>query len=183
MKPSFLLLLLALMPSCDQPPPATTAAPAVPKINWDAPVAVKYRIQVGDAISNPQTVTIVTRPRLVDGFQLTYHYPDYLKLPDKTEPSYGEIAAYAGTTVSLKGKINRPVKLASIKFDGQPAAAPGAQLVKEGDDQFLTWSITLTPGMDSAWSYELEDDFGIKSLPLDSRIRTTNDLEIGRAHV
>ena len=57
--------------SCEQKVADIEPKPTgAPKINWDSPVPVSYRIQVGDAISTPQKVTLVTRPRLVDGFQI-----------------------------------------------------------------------------------------------------------------
>ena len=161
MKLRYVALPLLALAACDHEtaPPAGQAGEArnpKGKIDWDRPAG--GQLHPGTLQGHQQSADgkIVLGPALNDTFQVTYDYPDYTGLPDKTEANYGEIRAVAGTEVKLKGELTRPVQKAEIKLDERPAA--GASLLMEDGRQFFVWETTLTPGLDSRWTYELTDE-------------------------
>ncbi|RYD34559.1 MAG: hypothetical protein EOP86_10695, partial [Verrucomicrobiaceae bacterium] len=72
------------------------------------------RIVSGKAVSPSFAITVMDRPQ-TGGMTLTYHFPDYMKRPDEVRANAsGEIAAFAGTTVSISAPLNREVVKAEI---------------------------------------------------------------------
>ncbi len=69
-----------------------------------------YSVQAGDAQSEVFKVTVLKRCK-IERLALTYTFPEYLKLPPRTDdPSSGAISAVEGTRVALAMKTNKEVR-------------------------------------------------------------------------
>lgn len=69
----------------------------------------KYTVQAGDAQSQEFNVTVLKRCK-IEKLALTYEFPEYLKMPARTDdPSSGAISAVEGTRVSVALKTNKAV--------------------------------------------------------------------------
>ncbi|HUU22404.1 MAG TPA: hypothetical protein VM389_07685 [Phycisphaerae bacterium] len=69
---------------------------------------IEYYVQVGKATSDHHFITVQQRLR-VEGFELTYNYPDYLQRPSrKVEARVGDISAVEGSKVTVRIKTNHP---------------------------------------------------------------------------
>ncbi|QDV13285.1 hypothetical protein CA51_31730 [Rosistilla oblonga] len=78
---------------------------------------VDYRILAGDAITRHYTLQSRPRPR-VEGFQKTYHYPDYTQLADETiTETHGDLIALEGTQVDLLLGTDQPISHAQILIE------------------------------------------------------------------
>jgi hypothetical protein len=96
-----------------------------------------YYITAGDGRSATYHVEIVKRP-LVEDLEPTYRLPAYVAVPPRrVEASNGEIAAIAGTTVSLALKASKPLQEAALALDGGERIA----FEKGGDDR--TWLVSF----------------------------------------
>jgi len=75
-----------------------------------------YRIKAGDARTPRYRVTVRNRPK-VTGLDLTYIFPAYTGLPEKTElNAAGDIRAPIGTRVLLSLRTDRPVREGRIEL-------------------------------------------------------------------
>ena len=91
---------------------------------------VDYRIQAGDGRSRYYHLTAAARP-IEEGFEMTYHYPGYTGIADKTvKDESGDIAAIVGTKVDVIVKPNQPVKSGALNMDigGKQVLVPLNQL-------------------------------------------------------
>lgn len=84
-----------------------------------------YHVSAGDATSRPYQVTVRTRPK-INQFKLTYRYPDYTGLEDKSESSStGNIRTLTGTTVDLRALVDREItdgQLTLTRLTGEEGA-------------------------------------------------------------
>ncbi len=107
-----------------------------------------YRVEAADASSPLFHVGVTDLPG-VESLTLSYRYPRYLGLEDRTEKdATGEIRAPVGTRVTVLARLNVPVTDAALAFeDGSPhtmeaageRAVRGEILVRESG----IWSIVL----------------------------------------
>lgn len=74
----------------------------------------RYQVAAGDAVSDTFAVTVRTRPTL-KGIKVTYSYPEYMGMADRTENSQiGNITAPVGATVRLEATADRPIASAAL---------------------------------------------------------------------
>jgi len=77
-------------------------------------IPLTYYVSLGSTISKKYKVDVLPKP-LVTRIDLTYHYPDYTKLPDVTlENCDGNIKAPIGTRVTIMAEANRPVQASNL---------------------------------------------------------------------
>jgi len=77
---------------------------------------IEYYVEVGDDASEHHFITVQQRLR-VEGFELTYNYPDYLERPPrKIESQVGDISAVEGSKVTVRIKTNHPPASGSLKL-------------------------------------------------------------------
>ena len=68
-----------------------------------------YSVQAGDAQSQEFKVTVLKRCK-IDKLALTFTFPEYLKMPPRTDdPSSGAVSVVEGTRIDLALKTNKPV--------------------------------------------------------------------------
>ena len=68
-----------------------------------------YTVQAGDAQSDEYKVTVLKRCK-IEKLALKYEFPDYLKMPPRTDdPSSGAVSVVEGTHVSVSLKTNKVV--------------------------------------------------------------------------
>ncbi|MBI3270103.1 MAG: hypothetical protein HYZ53_13845 [Planctomycetes bacterium] len=110
----------------------------------------EYRVDAGDAESERFRVTALDRPRVVS-IALEFRYPEYTRLPPKTEdPATGEIVALIGTRVRLTARANRPLaKAAIVLSDG--AVLPARDLAGE------RFSVELVVERKDRFRFQVED--------------------------
>lgn len=88
-----------------------------------------YRVRAGDARSQAYSVSVRTRPRITQ-FKLSYDYPDYTGLADKSESSKtGNVRALTGTRVTVQALADREIADGQMQITQMVAAedAPEAQ--------------------------------------------------------
>jgi hypothetical protein len=79
--------------------------------------SLRYRIKAGDALTRKYLLDAKERP-FVTQFEKTYHYPDYTKLPVKTEMTPdGSIIALDGTKVDLKLATNQGIRSGELALE------------------------------------------------------------------
>ena len=77
---------------------------------------IEYYVQVGDDASEHFRITVLRRLR-VEGFELTYDYPAYLRRPPrKIESQVGDLSAVVGSKVTVRIKTNHPPVTAALKL-------------------------------------------------------------------
>lgn len=108
-----------------------------------------YHVTAGDGRSKPYTIDIVQRPQ-VKAVALTYAYPAYTELPPRTVATAdGNVAAVAGTTVTVEVQSSKPLrwaKLALKRGQGQSLLSPEESgpvvRLNRGNDE-STWTGTF----------------------------------------
>ncbi len=93
-----------------------------------------YRVRGGDAATPWYTVTVQSRPA-IESLSITYVYPEYTGLPEKTETGTGgDIRGPVDTLVRLQLTADRPVRQGSMEVEP----------LGEGEDA-LTETLRLSP--------------------------------------
>lgn len=77
---------------------------------------VQYQVRVGEQSSPVYKIAVWTPPE-VKAIDLSYHYPDYLKLADKNVANGGEISAVEGTKVELDVEVNKALAKAALVLE------------------------------------------------------------------
>lgn len=75
-----------------------------------------FYVEVGDAESGEFQVIAVARPA-IDGLEARVSYPSYTQTEDLTVPG-GNLSVLGGSRAEVAAKFNKPVKSASLEFDG-----------------------------------------------------------------
>ncbi|MES2708337.1 MAG: hypothetical protein V4726_17210 [Verrucomicrobiota bacterium] len=131
------------------------------------------RVVCGKAVSAGFTVTVMERPE-TGNMTLTYHFPDYMKRADEVKPgASGEIAAFAGTAVSVSAPLNRAVEKAEI-FIGE-TAVPEVKVTGGPEHPVLNWTTVLPVGLETEWHASLTDSNGITNRAVKLPIRALQD--------
>jgi len=128
----------------------------------------RYRVKAGDALTRWFNVSVQSRPA-VSGIDLTYTYPTYTGLPEKTETgAVGDIRAPVGTTARLRVTTDRPVRNGRLEV---------TYLTPGGPDAPRTATVPLVPDGQGALQAEMridrsgrytirvEDEAGIPNIP------------------
>lgn len=136
----------------------------------------RYRIHAGDALSRYYTVTVVPFPA-VTRIDLRYDYPEYTQLEPRFErDATGDIAAVAGTTVTVTARTNTAVRSGELVIDGQPAPAASAELVAAaGGTTDCVFRVQLEPGLAGRWKAKFTDRYGFANTPGEHDIEALPD--------
>lgn len=95
-------------------------------------------------------------PLVMQGAQLTTKYPDYLKLPDKTETVPApDVEALVGSQVTVRLLTNRPLAEGSITWEGGTAAPMTVDPLHK-DQATISFPIEAT----TSYTYSLKDISG-----------------------
>ena len=98
----------------------------------------RYSVTAGDAVSDVFAVSVKTRPTVKD-LRVTVHFPDYMRLPDRTESGpAAAISAPVGATVKVEAVADRA--LSSAVFVTSFLSAAGA-----GEPERHETPMTLSP--------------------------------------
>lgn len=117
-----------------------------------------FHITAGDATSREYRVTVDIPPS-VRVNEVSMSPPEYTKLPKETVAG-GNISGWEGTTVSLRGEANMPVKSAVIQFldepQGQPTGEEVAAVVQNDREISATWPLEFRTDGTFAHHYRVQ---------------------------
>ena len=83
-----------------------------------------YRVRAGDGESPAFRLRALDRPTVLR-LRMTYRYPAYTGLGERTEEDGGDISAVKGTRVRMEVLANKPLRSAEVAFeDGEKVEAP-----------------------------------------------------------
>ncbi|MBI1390315.1 MAG: hypothetical protein GC154_17895, partial [bacterium] len=113
---------------------------------------LQYQVSAGRLQSEVFTITAWLPPEL-ESVDVTYHYPDYLHMDDKTMPNSGPISSVEGVEVVIGAHVNKQLAQAEMVMndDARIAMAPSGDRV---------WRASLTLETNGRYHIELRDDDG-----------------------
>ena len=137
-----------------------------------------YRVEAGDAATRRYQVTVRVRPA-VERLDITYSYPAYAGLPDRTESgASADIRALSGTDVRLVAHADRPVRSGHIELRDSPVGeepdpAPRTiPLLAEGEAA-LSGQMSVTRS--GRYAVHVSDEAGVENVPQVRRIEAVPD--------
>ncbi|MCK4284327.1 MAG: DUF4175 family protein, partial [Candidatus Brocadiae bacterium] len=135
-----------------------------------------YRVHAGGAVSCYYTVTVVPFPA-VTGIDLRYDYPEYTQLQPRIEAdATGDIAALAGTTVTVTARTNTRVGSAEMLVDGEPLSGVQTELVATGDGTTdCVFRFKMAAGLSGRWEAEFADVHGFANTPVQHDLEALPD--------
>ncbi len=106
--------------------------------------SLSYAVRGGDFTSPYYRIEVPTPARL-QRVDVTYRYPEYLRLPEKAAQTSGELEAWEGTQAQLQFVFDQPVESARllVRSGIESAAATPVELKKLSATEF-TGGLTLT---------------------------------------
>lgn len=123
----------------------------LPDINED----LEFFVSVENARTAPNRVTVFD-PLLIKSYEVVTKYPSYLRFPDRIDtPATPDIAAVAGSTVTIRTIANGPVASGTLAWDGKEPQ-PGT-----ADGESLTASFEVTAN--GSFHIQLTDKYGQKA--------------------
>jgi len=142
--------------------PITNGKLEVPLDMTQQPSKFWFRVWANDAVypgrGTWHEVEVVPPPQLAmlngqPSPQLELRYPAYteLKSPDKLPPGIGNFEAVAGTHVTLRAAVDRPIKDAWIEFRPEIASAKQALMLGPLGASNPLEALTLTAGGQTVW--------------------------------
>ncbi len=137
-----------------------------------------YRVRAGDALTPWYNIEVRTRPAIAS-LTLSYNYPDYTGLPDKTEEdATGDMQAPVGTEVKIEVTPSRPVRQGHIRFEtlgrgDTEGTGEEIPLMKAGESA-LTGRLRIEQS--GRYTIHLEDAAGIPNLPHPCHVEAVPDL-------
>jgi hypothetical protein len=122
------------------------------------PASFTYRVSVAGRSSPDYSVTLLERPR-VAGLDLTYEYPEFTKLPPRTERDGGDIYAPEGTQVRVS--VRTATTTADV-IEAEIAVAEGdaVPLTRAPDGRFEG---TLALSSNTSYRIRLVDADGLEN--------------------
>jgi collagen type III alpha len=117
-----------------------------------------YRIEAGDAFSKEFHIT-VNRPPSVTVEKISFKYPKYMKLSDKSQTE-GDIKAWEGTKVQLTAQTNIKVNSAVLYFEDKVGSKIKAEelrmKIKNGKTLHAEWELAFRSDGTSPKFYYIE---------------------------
>lgn len=148
----------------------------------------RYRVYAGDALSRYYGVTVVPFPA-VAGVDVRYDYPDYTHMEPQVEQDVeGDIAAVAGTAVTITVRTNTVVRKGELVLDGQsgqataaespaaPAAAEAELVPTKDGTTNCVFHVKLVAGLAGRWKAKFTDAYGFGNVPTGHDIKALPDL-------
>ena len=117
---------------------------------------LKFQAIAGSAASEVGEVAVVEAPA-VGNFRVRYQYPEYTRLPSKTEEGTGHIETLAGSEVRVEMAANKPIARGRLVFDDNTQLP----LVVRQDGLLQATAIITRPG---GYRIEVQDDLGFANL-------------------
>jgi hypothetical protein len=138
----------------------------------------RYHIRAGDALTPRYTVTVRRRP-MITGLTVTYTYPEYTALPERTESgANGDIRAPVGTRARIAVQADRPVPNGQIQLtflapeqEGAPASLT-VPLLASGPAAL--WG-QLPVERSGRYQIVVTDQAGVQNLPQVRRVEAVPD--------
>lgn len=113
----------------------------------------EYYATIRTTESDHYTLRVVDRP-VIRSFQVRLEYPGYTKLPPRVQPEFvGDIAALAGTRVSLTGTVSKDLA------EGRIVLSAGSSVPLVIDNQKFAGTFRLEK--DADYHLELKDEEGL----------------------
>ena len=136
----------------------------------------RYRVHAGDALTRYYDVTVVPPP-LVKRTDIEYRFPAYTgKEPAIETGGTGDIRAVAGTTATVSATINKRVKKAELRINGQPAPEQPIEVKASPEGApVCQFAIKLAPRMRGRWALVLTDDYGFTKSSAEHMIESLPD--------
>jgi hypothetical protein len=137
-----------------------------------------YRVEAGDAATPWYRVTVRNRPA-VRSLDITYSYPAYTGVPDRTDAgASGDIRALVGTSVRLRVQTDRPVRVGGIELrpsagPNEPTPAPESFALVPEADAILRGEFTVTRS--GRYLIGVADEAGVANSPQVRRIEAVPD--------
>jgi hypothetical protein len=113
---------------------------------------LKFQAIAGSATSEVGEVKVVEAPA-VGNFRIHYQYPEYSRLPSKTEEGTGHVETLAGSEVRIEMAANKPIALGQLVFDDNTQLP----LSVRQDGLLQATAIITRPG---GYRIEVQDDLG-----------------------
>jgi hypothetical protein len=113
---------------------------------------VKFQAVAGSATSEIGEVEVVEAPA-VGNFRLRYQYPEYARLPSKTEDGTGHIETLAGSEVRIEMAVNKPIARGQLVFDDNTRLP----LIVRQDGLLQATALITRPG---GYRVEVQDALG-----------------------
>ncbi len=128
-----------------------------------------YRIRAGDALTPRYRVEVRSRPA-VQNLSLTYSYPAYTGLDERTEENAtGDIGAPIGTDVRLAVRTDTPVRSGRIETEylssGSGETAPTSSVLPLTANGEGSLQAELSVERSGRYTIHLEDAHGVPNLP------------------
>lgn len=143
---------------------------------------IRYRVQAGDTVSRPHSITVRTRPR-VTNLRLHFDYPVHTKLADHSETeSSGDIRAVEGTEVTLTLKANRKLDSGGINItplarpsDDATASSPSDQTIPMTRTKNRTWQGQFRITRSATYTIDIKDKHNIPNISAQHQIWAQTD--------
>ncbi|KPK65294.1 MAG: hypothetical protein AMK73_03315 [Planctomycetes bacterium SM23_32] len=136
-----------------------------------------YRLSAGDALTRPYRVTVRSRPT-VRRLELTYSYPTYTGLPDRTEQeSAGDVRAPVGTTVRFAVTPDRPMATGrlELRYEAEPGGDQPAPVSVPLKADGATLHGELELSRSGRYAIHLADEAGVRNVPQVRRLEAVPD--------
>ncbi len=131
-----------------------------------------YRVRAGDALTRWYDVTVGRRPQVAD-VELTYDYPAYTGLAERTAPG-GDVRAVVGTRVSFRVTTEVPVRAGRLELtpDGDELEQEVVPLRRTAPTE-LAGRMTLRRS--GRYAVRVADEQGVENLPGAHRVEAVPD--------
>ncbi|MCC6574379.1 MAG: hypothetical protein IT462_11370 [Planctomycetes bacterium] len=123
-------------------------------------------IRCGDALAGPYTITLIPPPELAGPLDITYHYEEYLRLPDRATTDRA-IEGVDGTEVTFRFSTTKPLDLnlkngSRLMVDYNVGSTTSVEIHGEPERGLNHYRavLRLAPGM-SRYQVRLVDNEGI----------------------
>lgn len=111
--------------------------------------SLNYQVRFGRMLSPVYTLTTWVPPE-VTTINHVYNYPEYLKLPPRTQPNSGDIDAIEGTIVDLEVEVNKPMKRVAMVMES------GEEILLE-EAEATVWRGQVTVNQNGRFHFDLVD--------------------------
>ena len=133
----------------------------------------RFRIHAGDALTRYYRVRVVEKPSL-GRVDLKYEYPAYTRRGVVEQAAAGgEVAAVAGTVVTITARTNKPVAAAEFALGADRLA--GERTEGADGSAVCAFRVRIEKGMKTRWSARLTDRYGFRNEPTDFAVRAVAD--------
>lgn len=135
-----------------------------------------YRIRVDRAITRRFLIRAVPPP-VIRSVTVSYEYPAYTALARReVADAGGSIHGIAHTKVRLQVRVNKPIARPELVFSGTTAAVVTQRLaVAKTGEEILSYSFTLTPGLNGLAALKLTDEYGFVNPPWERTVQAVPD--------